>query len=208
MIAADKNVFLIMLAAAFAVTANADIIPVQLSTIGAFTGQHPGLNFQGVNIPLQNTAPDGSLNIALGTFTLDALANDFSGTFTLTLVFTHPDLIVTGSTQAFTGTYTGTARPNNDTAELLFNPFSTVFNLNGTDGTGSFAFSIDPQLDLSHKERGTDVRSVTLQGHISGAPVSNAAVPAVPEPSSFALCLIPAIALVLFGMRRKLETES
>ena len=206
MIAANKNVLLI-LAAAFAVTANADMIPVQLSTTGTFTGQHPGLDFQGVNVPLQNTAPDGSLDITLGAFTLDALDNDFSGTFTLTLLFDHPQVIVTGSTQTFTGTYTGTARPNNDTAEILFNPFGTVFNFNGPDGIGSFAFSVDPQIDLSHKERGSDVRSVTLQGHITSAAASNPDVPAVPEPSSIVLFLTAAAAVV-FRFRCRLGTES
>lgn len=198
----------LLLAVAFAVTASADIMPVQLMTTGVFTGEHPGFTFQGVDIPLQNTSSNGSLDLTLGTFTLDSFDNDFSGIFTLTLMFSHPDLIVTGNTQSFSATYTGMARQNNDTAELVFNSSGAVFNFNGLDGVGSFALSIDPPDKLSHKDTGADVRSVTVQGHITNATVTGAEVAPVPEPSSVALFCIPAVAgIVLLRSKRNLRPD-
>ena len=196
---------LLVVSAVFAATANADIIPVGWSTTGAFSADHSGLTFDAVNNQLQNTSNAGSLDIALGTFTLDSLDNDISGNFTLTVLFSRPDLIVGGSSQQLTATYTGVARVNNDTASILFNPFEKTFGFAGADGLGSFDFSVDSEVDLSHKIRGSDVRSGTVYGHITNGTVNTGdptTVAAVPEPTSIVLlCSVVAGIALLKGKR-------
>jgi len=141
---------------------------------------------------------------------LDALNNDFSGNFTLTVLFSRPDLIVGGSSQDLTATYTGVARVNNDTATILFDPFQKTFNFAGADGSGSFDFSVDGEVDLSHKLRGSDVRSGTVYGHITNATVNTGdpvTVAAVPEPTSIVLLCSVVAGIALLKMKRRVRQQ-
>lgn len=166
-------------AMAFTSIASADVVPFQWSTSGAWGGSHSGLSFTGVGATSGSTNSAGSLDINLGSFTLNNPSSDYTGTFSLTLNFLRPDGTadpVFPATVKVDANYFFLA----DTATIDFSNSQTLFTFSGTDGTGSFSFSLDDVTLTTGWLGGSDTG--TLTGHIR-----NAAITPSPEPSSIIL---------------------
>jgi hypothetical protein len=172
--------------AACAPAANASILGLTFSN-STFSGT-TAAGFRGIGGP---PTPGSNVN-NLGSLSLSAAPNTYTGTFTLQVTFTAPQGI-TGSNQAvFTATLTGTVISDNIGGVMLdFNNTPILFTFNDvncepdptggipgqqtTCGTGSFQFSInDVAIDPN--------QTVALTGQITAAQQT-----AIPEPASMLL---------------------
>lgn len=188
----------------FTSIASADVVPFQWSTSGSWTGSHPGLTFTGASTSaVTNTNAAGNLDINLGTFNLNQ--NGFngspSGTFALTVNFWRPNALVGGVDEMFSATFEGDTFFFVDYYTIDFSNTPRTINFNGTDGIGSFQFTVE---DVSLNTRGFLVGedlSDPLIGKIRNADISSAA--AVPEPQSV-LLLCTVLAGVALTARKKL----
>jgi hypothetical protein len=175
----------VMLMAAFAVTANADVINVTGSSQGNFNGGTtasnvglgssilggPALEFQGQGFTTPVTTGLPAVQVTVGAFDLHTFsAFNFGGdTFNLVVTFTAPPG-APGGPQTFTATLSGTVQilAFNDAISIDFNNTPQVFSYTG----GTFSFSV---LDIPELKE-TD-GFVALRANISATAVAQTAEP-------------------------------
>jgi hypothetical protein len=193
---------LAILAAVFASVSMADVVPFQWSTTGTFSapGLPAGLTFTGAALSaVTNTDASGNLlGIDLGHFTFDNIVTDYTGTFTLNIVFVRPD---SSDDPTVLATLVADANVSgiNDQLTITF-PSASTYHFDGADGTGTFDLAVN---DVSDRRTGSHTDTVPVLGDIRGADLTPSAVP---EPGSVLLLCTVLGGIAVLG-RRKLVSR-
>jgi hypothetical protein len=169
--------------------AKAEDVAFLWSSFGSFSSLPNKLDFSGVLLDSANVSVGESKSIRLGSFGLDNVSSDDTGTFTLNVSFWLPlgaaDPSYPNTPVFLDANYNG----SKDKAVINFNNTARTLAFSG----GSFDFSVDDATVFS------TVGSVDLTGRISNIRLSSASTP---EPQSVSLLCTVLIGVALMAKKR------